>query len=485
MRKILLLLALVALTACNLREPINLPGLPTSTPKATETPAPTPTPVPSPTPLPTPTPHPAVRIGAGETALFNGDYDRAREEFRIALQEATDDETRAAALWGTGRVEYEDENYAAALEPLRTLVSQFPNAPQTAWAYFLMGQTYDALQRSGEAASSYRTYLSLRPGIIDSFAQEKLGDSLTAAGDYAGALTAYQAAVKAPHLGDDLEINKKIAQTYISLGSSQQALELYDQISQSSNSDYVKAQMDLLSGQAYLARGETDLAYQRFQHAVQNYPLSYDSYSALVALVNANVPVSDLDRGLVDYYAGQYGLALSAFDRYLQNPKPDDDGTVYHYRALTQRELGMIPEAIASWDTLINQYPNNRYWSTAWDEKAYTQWAYQEDNGAAAQTWLDFVKTVPQSPSAPEYLFSAARTLERANRLAEAAGVCAPLCRNFPLQDGRLRRRHHRLPADSAPRQSTRRPGPRELLDRQITNGKERSAGSGFSLPDC
>ena len=137
---------------------------------------------------------------------------------------------------------------------------------------------------------------------------------------------------------------------YIAMGSSQQALEIYEQILQTSTNDYVKAQMDLLIGQTYLARGETDLAYERFLHAVENYPLSYDSYSALVALVEAGVPVSDLDRGLVDYYAGQYGLALSALDRYLQSLDPNDDGTVHHYRALTLRELGNIPEAIASWD---------------------------------------------------------------------------------------------------------------------------------------
>jgi len=423
MKKFLLLAALVALTACNLQAPIALPGLSTPIPLATETQAPTPTPVPSPTPLPTPTPIPAVRIDEGVTALFNGDYDHAREEFRIALEEATDNDTRAAALWGSGRVEYEDENYAAALEPLRLLVSLYPNANQAAWAYFLLGETYDALQRYGEAAEAYRSYLSLRPGIIDSYAQEKLGDSLFASEDYAGALTAYQASAQAPHLGDNNEINKKIAQTYIAQGSSQQALEIYDQISQNSTNDYLKAQMDLLSGQTYIARGETDLAYQHFLHAVQNYPLSYDSYSALVALVEADVPVNDLDRGLVDYYAGQYGLALSAFDRYLQSPDPNDDGTVHHFRALTLREMGKIPEAIASWDTLINQYPDNRYWATAWDEKAYTQWAYLEDYGSAAQTWLDFVKTSPQSASAPEYLFSAARTLERATRLQEAADV--------------------------------------------------------------
>jgi soluble lytic murein transglycosylase len=231
----------------------------------------------------------------------------------------------------------------------------------------------------------------MRPGIIDSFAQEKLGDSLALAGDYSGALAAYQAASQTPRLGDTLGVNKKIAEMYIAIGSSQQALELYEQIAQTTTNDYVKAQMDLLIGQTYLARGETTLAYEKFLHAVENYPLSYDSYSALVALVEAGIPVSDLDRGLVDYYAGQYGLALGALDMYMQNMSPEDDGTVHHYRALTLRELGMYPEAIASWDILINQYPNNRYWTTAWDEKAFTM-GLSRRLWFAAQTWLDFCK---------------------------------------------------------------------------------------------
>jgi soluble lytic murein transglycosylase len=432
MKKLLLLTALVALTACNLPKPINIPGLPTSIPQATETPVFTPTPQPSPTSPPTPTPVPAVRIDTGENDLLNGDYDRAREEFRIALEGATDDNTRAASLWGTARVEYEDENYAGALEPLRLLVNLYPNSQQTPWAYFVLGETYDALQRSGEAANAYQTYLNLRPGRIDSYVQEKIGDSFSASGDYSSALSAYQAALKSPRLGDYLEVNKQIAKMYVALGSSQQALDIYDQIFQSSGNDYVKAQMDLLSGQVNLARGETNLAYERFQHAVKNYPLSYDSYSALVALVEAGVPVSDLDRGLVDYHAGQYGLALGAFDRYLQSPDPADDGTVHHYRALTLREMGNYQEAIASWDTLINKYPNNRYWATAWDEKAYTQWAYLEDYGSAVQTWLDFVKAAPQSPSASEYLFSAARTLERASRLDEAAATWERIANEYP-----------------------------------------------------
>ena len=66
MKKFLIPLVLAALTACNLQQPVSLPGLPTFMPQATNTPIFTPTPEPSPTPPPTPTPIPAVRIHTGD-----------------------------------------------------------------------------------------------------------------------------------------------------------------------------------------------------------------------------------------------------------------------------------------------------------------------------------------------------------------------------------------------------------------------------------
>ncbi|RME87531.1 MAG: hypothetical protein D6770_09155, partial [Anaerolineae bacterium] len=76
-----------------------------------------------------------------------------------------------------------------------------------------------------------------------------------------------------------------------------------------------------------------------------------------------------------------------------------------------------------SWDTLITTYPNNRYWSEAWAEKAYTQWAYQEYYEDAANTLLTFAQQAPGHEDAPTFLLDAGRILERAGRLEEAAQV--------------------------------------------------------------
>jgi soluble lytic murein transglycosylase len=426
---IVLGLGLLILTGCRLFTPT--PAEPTSTPTITNTPAPSATPTATLTPTPTATPIPAVRIVKGDQALFNGDYFHSRDEYQIALNSSSDPKVQAAALWGLGQTDYRAGLYPQALESLRRLTAEFPASDRAPYGYFLLGQTYDQLARYDDAAAAYAQYLQLRPGMIDSYATEVRADALFNAGRYAEAISAYQSALAAPHLGEGIDLKIGIALAYAYSGDNATALKLYDEIAGLTGDEYIKAQMELLAGRAHLAMGENDLAYARFRHTVENYPLSYDSYSALVALVEADQPVDDFQRGLVDYYAGQNGLALAAFNRFISE-HPDHDGTVLYYRALTHRQLGNYQEAVDDWSAFIAQYNLNRYWGIAWDDKAYTQWAYLEEYSAAAQTFEDFATIAPGSPYVVDYLMKAARILERDNKLSEAAQLWGQIAEGYP-----------------------------------------------------
>jgi hypothetical protein len=57
-----------------------------------------------------------------------------------------------------------------------------------------------------------------------------------------------------------------------------------------------------------------------------------------VALLDAGGEVNDLDRGLVDYFAGQYDVAIQRFDIYIA-ANPTNDGTASYYRARANRDL--------------------------------------------------------------------------------------------------------------------------------------------------
>ncbi len=434
-----------ALLGCNIPAPGSqrLPAI-------TSTPSIPPAPIVTLTPTPSPTPTPIVRIENGDRSLFNGDTENASLEYRAAFKDSTDPEIQAAALWGLARAQAIEGRHADTLATLQQLITGYPTSIQLAHAFFLQGQTYFQMQRYVEAAAAYQSYLNAKPGVLDSYVQQLRGDALAAAGNYPDALTAYTAAQAAPHLDDAQALQIKIAQAHAQIGDYAPALALYDTITANTTNDYTRAQMDYLSGEAYLSLDQKDNAYKSFSHAVQNYPISIYSYNSLVELVDANVQVSYLDRGLVDYFAARngatgYDVALAAFDHYIASNPADNDGTVYYYRALTLERLQNYQGAVDEFTYFIQKYPSNPKWAIAWYGDlnnpiatpgiSFIQWYYMNLYPEAAQTLLNFVKVAPTSPLAPDYLMTAARILERDGRFDDAGKIWERVANEYPGND--------------------------------------------------
>jgi soluble lytic murein transglycosylase len=436
-RRILAGMLAILLTACVLK-PSPAKSILTPTPTATSSQVPSPTFTPSATPIPSPSPTPtsipAILLRNAEKLFFDGDYSNAQMEFQKALSTAVDQETRAGALWGLGGVEYAAGNTGKALEDLKNLVNTFPGDPNTSRAYFLMGEIYMFLERYSEALQAYGAYLALRPGVIDNFVLERRGDAYSASANYTAAISAYKTALTAAHIGNDTELQIKIAQAYASSGDTNTALGLFDSISKASSNQDIKARMDLLSGRIHLALGQTTQAYQRFLDAVDNYPASPDSHAMLVALVNDNIPVDDLNRGLTDYFAGQYGFARDALQNYI-NANPKNDGTAPFYHAMSLLNNGHIQAGLDELSIFIKNYPDNKNWQSAWSIKADTQWSELGDYAAAAQTYLDFARINPDILFAPQALLNAGRNYERADRLEDAAHTWDGIADSYPGSD--------------------------------------------------
>lgn len=408
--------------------------VPETSPTPTITPGPSPTPTPPPTSTPLPTPPPVIRIESGDQALFYGDYDSARQQYLAALNDATDPALKAAALWGLGRTELADGQYKVAIATLTTLTTEYPESTYAARAYFLMGQAYYQLGQFQQSADAYGTYIERIPGVLNGYVQEYRGDALAEIKDYTNALNAYNAALSASRLDDGLSLQIKIAQTRATFGDYAGTLTLYNQIFAATSNDYIKAQMDYLAGNAHIQLGQANEAYSRYLHTVESYPLSYYSYLALVELVDANIPVDDLARGLVDYFAAQYDVALVALDRFIK-ATPVNDGTAVYYHALTLRELQRTQEAIDGLDYFIKTYPEHLRWVDAWEEKAFLEWAVQGRYDLGAKTLLEFVSTVPNVSVAPDFLMNAARVTERDNKLEEAAQIWERLANEYPADE--------------------------------------------------
>jgi soluble lytic murein transglycosylase len=425
----LLALALAAL-ACT-RSMVGNGGADQPTPGPSPTVSFTPPPTPTPIPSPTPTPIPEVRITSGDRWLLYGDWDQALAEFQKAREESADAEIQAAALLGLGRAYLYARNTYQAIVHLQELANAYPESPQATQAYFFLGQAFNLQLNYSQAAQAYGEYINRSPELIDAYVWDLQGDALFAAGDYLGAAESFQQAVKAPSPLDAIFLDMKRARAYALSGDQPTALALYDDLYYRTNNHYTRALIDLRVGQIHTELGQIEQAQEAYYDAVYNYPTAYDSYLALVELVEAGAEVYELNRGLVDYYAGQYGAATEAFTRYLQN-QPADPASAYFYYGMSTRALGGYEEAITWWDKIIAEHGDHRLWDQAWEQKAYTQWAYMEEYEAAVATLLGFVEAVSAHPRAAEFLFDAALVSERAGDLPGAIELWKRVINIYP-----------------------------------------------------
>ena len=267
-----------------------IPPPPIFIPSATNTPLPT----------ATPTPLPAARVELGDRAIFYGDYDNAFSEFETALGTSSDSTIQYAARLGIARTHFLAGELVEAQNILEDLISSGGESPLRAEVYFLWAQIEEAHGNYHSAVEAYQRYLELRPGLIDSYVYELQGDLLSTAGDYPAAITAYQAALASPRLNSLLDVELKMARAYDLSGDLATAIVAYQDIYSRTSNDFLRSRLDYLLGQAYLAIGETELGQAAYLDAVMNYPRAYNSYLALVDLVEADVQVNDLQRGLVD-----------------------------------------------------------------------------------------------------------------------------------------------------------------------------------------
>ena len=437
----LLAALLLAAQACNLQRVLN-PSLPSSTPQPSSSSTPSETPVF--TPVPTLTDE--ARVVAGDRAYFNGDWDGALREYQRVLTESQDDELRAAATLGIGRTYFAMENFSHARQTLEGLLQAFPNAEAIAGAYYTLGHVYKQFDDAQSSADAYQHYLELQSGIIDSYVQEILGDELLAASEYDSAIAAYQAGLVAGRQGDNSILSVKIGNAHFAVEDYEAAIATYQSVLDSTTNDYLKADLDLLIGRAYLALQQPDQGYASFQDAVTNFPLAGSSHSALVELVNAGVPVDELQRGLIDYNIatlatdseGQqemYVLAVAAFDRYLSANPDEHNDTAHYYRALALRANGDYSGAIQEFDHLIADHGFDEHWVDAFSEKAATQWIYLEDYEGAITTLLGFVAATPSQPASAEFLFEAGRIAERGGRLTRSAEIWPRVADEYPSSE--------------------------------------------------
>jgi soluble lytic murein transglycosylase len=398
-------------------------------PAASITPAIAPSDTPIPSPEPTGTPSPDAFLAEADAALRNGDWDKALEQYQQARQVAVDTGAKAEAQLGVARTLLSSGRATESAQALDEFLAAYAGDRRAAEASFLRAVAREQLGQPGEALQDYQQYLAQRPGVIDAFVHEKIGDLWRAVGAPLDAVGAYRSALTAPSLGSGATLRVKVGRALVEANDADAALAEYAALAETTSEPTLLATLNYLSGLALELKGETAAAQARYLDSVQRFPEAYDTYSGLVRLVDAGIPVDPYLRGYIDFQAGAYEPAKLAMDRAIAS---SPTAAAHYYRALSLLEIGDVYGAIDDLRTVVLQYPDSTQRADAWLTLARVRWLELDLYVDSVQTYLDFVANLPGHAQAPAALLDAGRVAERSGDLAWAAEIWLRLPAEYP-----------------------------------------------------
>ena len=442
--------------------PTSVPAvMPSPTPAPTLTPTPTATL--SPTLTATPNTTPAVILSPTVTATLpahtsapqssallstamrhqhNGDYEAAIALYQALLDEGLEPGQAREARYHLAECYLLSGDYAASTAAWQAFVADYPTDSRLPHATLMLARSYHAANDCAQAVPHYQAYLALESVLAD-MVHEWIGDCYAAdlaPAAWEKAIAAYRLAVAATRdRSVQVGLREKIAGIYLARADYTAAVAEYDAILAVSRIEDYLAKIDYLTGQALAAAGQFEQAHARYLHVVNSYPKTEYAYQSLVELVGAGVEVDDLQRGIVDYYAGAdhvdaYGAAIRALDRYLAaTPAPKADQALY-VKAVSQQAVDESAAALKTLQSLIDGYQNSQYVDDAWLEQGII-YAAQGDTGRAVKTYQDLAGLFPASDLAPQALQRAAKLYDGQAAFALAAAQYQDLQSRFPAYE--------------------------------------------------
>jgi soluble lytic murein transglycosylase len=372
--------------------------------------------------------------------LNNGDWDQAFSYFSTVINDpSADTDSLIAAQIGLAQAALKAGNFSEAARTLDAILSQFPAHPRTAQAYLLRGEARSGTGDWAGAISDYQSYIAIRPGLIDSYVYERLGDAYLATAQTDTAIASYlQALTSERYLAGEFALREKLARIYHSLGQIEDEIGQYRIILSKSQNIGYQASIDYKIGQIYFEVGQYEAAYQQFNHVFMTYPTRFEALSALRALLDAGYDVDQYQRGIVNFNQGQYDIAIEGFLNYWAAIPPSQySPDSYIYVARSYRALGNPSAAI----TQLNVYIKNAGaedgpdWGNAWLQLAGA-YADKKDSATAFATYDTFVEQFPQDALAADALLEAGQLAETLGDTSKAASYYQRLAVEYP-QDPR------------------------------------------------
>jgi soluble lytic murein transglycosylase len=250
---------------------------------------------------------------------------------------------------------------------------------------------------------------------------------------------AYDAAAAAADPANALWLWEKEADTMLEANQPEPAMALYQQVLASVTTDNAKARLNRKIGSILISLDRAAEGYERYQTALQ-YPTAYDSYLCLSDLLDAGYTVDYLLRGIIDYYAGQYEVAVDKLTVYLAE-NPAEPAKAYYFRGLSYLDLDAAQNAVADFEAAAALGPDSGYWDQALFEDAYTKWDLEDYSGAVA-VLTGLVDAAPEYWRAAEALYTAGWIAELGGDLDMAARLWTRVATDYPADSGAAEARH-------------------------------------------
>ena len=402
----LILVALLLLAGCNLSDG-NVTYVIVTSDAVTAAPTALPTLTPSPTIPPTPTIPPEVSLQIADRYLVNGYLENAINAYQMLLnQPGVPADVGAAAAFNLGRSALREGVFENAVIALTDFINRFPQDSRAAQAYFLRGDAYLGMSRWTEALADFQYYLSVRPGLIDSYAYERIGDAQLALGQTESALASYAQSVSASRSQTPLlALREKLARIYLNAGMPAEALAQYDAILTVARNAPYRASIEFLAAQTLLSSDQTDAGLQRMEAVLNGYPGTAPAYQAMNVLLTNGYDLDDYLVGKTSYDFGDYQGAIAAFNAYsTQHQLASIPAELYLLLGRAYREIGNPAAAVTAFQTVASQYPNDPAFGEALLEQGRTKFLSGDIPGAI-ETYLSIADTYAYLTESAEALW--------------------------------------------------------------------------------
>ncbi len=428
LKRSVFLAAALLIAACNLN------AIP-PTPRATEPPTQPPLPTATATLPPTPTVDPAITLKQGAQDALAGHFDSAATAYAPLISQAgASDQDRATAALGIGQAALQNGSFAGAVDVLTTFITQFPQDSRIAQAHYLRGEANLGLSQWNDAISDFQIYLSLKPGVIDGYADEEIGNALLAVGQTAAALANYNKAAADPNMSPQASqaLRERIAQIEASSGDSADAVAQYDALGKAAQDKAYAAHVAFAAAQTLITVGDLQNGLVRLAQVFSKYPDQPEAYQAMTILLQNNVGLDNLTMGTVCYNYGDYLGAIKALSNYARDHTFDSVPTsMLLMLGRAYREIGNTQAANTTFETIITQYPTDPLFGQALLEQGES-FATANDLNSAIEQYMKIADNYNYVPEVPEALLRAGMLYEQAGQPHTARAVFEKLADGHP-----------------------------------------------------